>query len=597
VIPSVLAGLLTVYVVYRLGRELWGPTAGRYAAAVAATTQGLFIHARVPMPDMLLTAFAALALWALYRMRRRSARWAWLGFYAALAGGFWAKGPAGLLPLGIALGVALARRRTEPPGWLRLVPGMLLLGGLLAPWVLAASLRQTHAMHETVAVDYLLWYLPQRLSILTVVSPLEHLISVMLPWAWLLPFALHDAWRTRRGRGAERETIVLLLVWIVGVFGALCLSQQQRVRYYVPLVPALSLLLGWWIAATVTRHRRVSLWPLRATAALVATGLAFAGVWSVAQGRLPRDLGATLPSSSGATALIVAAALTLVVAMHVGLRHGLTGRAFPVAVIAAAALVVMLDRAEQTGRNATHDYPAVARAADRARAAGEPVVTLGVPTLPLAFYLRERVTELGPDPVGGPAALPPGVMLVADAAALAGHDDAIEVVDRVRLGRQDVVIGHARPPLLTLASAPPRSPRAAGSGRLPHIAFELLCLTVALGGVVARTLALRHGAAATGVYAAEASVIVALASFPAHLGVFATGAAAACAWAYCRWRRPPLPDRPQLWAAGLLMLALPLDVFDDVLQHRPIAFDPVWLVSAALGVALLTWSRARPVRA
>jgi hypothetical protein len=196
-------------------------------------------------------------------------------------------------------------------------------------------------------------------------------------------------------------------------------------------------------------------------------------------------------------------------------------------VIAAAALVVMLDRAEQTGRNATHDYPAIARAADRARAAGEPVVTLGVPTLPLAFYLRERVTELGPDPVGGPAALPPDVMLVADAAALAGHDDAIEVVDRVRLGRQDVVIGHARPPLLTLA----------------------------------------------------------------------TGAAAACAWAYCRWRRPPLPDRPQLWAAGLLMLALPLDVFDDVLQHRPIAFDPVWLVSAALGVALLTWSRVRPLRA
>jgi hypothetical protein len=45
------------------------------------------------------------------------------------------------------------------------------------------------------------------------------------------------------------------------------------------------------------------------------------------------------------------------------------------------------------------------------------------------------------------------------------------------------------------------------------------------------------------------------------------------------------------------MLALPLDILEDVLQGEPVTVDSVWVISALLGVVLLTWSRLRPATA
>jgi hypothetical protein len=134
------------------------------------------------------------------------------------------------------------------------------------------------------------------------------------------------------------------------------------------------------------------------------------------------------------------------------------------------------------------------------------------------------------------------------------------------------------------------------SNHVRHLAFELLCLVIALAAVVGRTRALRHGAP-TAVYAAEAIIILALASFPAHLWIFVAGLVAAGSYAYLRWRPIALPDSPHVWAAVLLMLALPLDILEDMLQGDAITVDPLWLISALLGAALLTWSRLRPATA
>jgi hypothetical protein len=130
-----------------------------------------------------------------------------------------------------------------------------------------------------------------------------------------------------------------------------------------------------------------------------------------------------------------------------------------------------------------------------------------------------------------------------------------------------------------------------------HIALEVLCLVIALAAVVGRTYALRHGTAPTAVYPAEALIILALASFPGHVWIFVAGIVAAASYAYLRWRRLALPDSPHVWAAVLLMLALPLDILEDVLQGDPVTADPIWVVSALLGVVLLTWHRLRPATA
>src|SRR5919197_3007516 len=98
VLPSALAGIGTVLVVFALGRTMFGTDAGRCAALVMITTQGWFLHARLPMPDMLLTLFITSSLVMFWRMVRARPGPNWLAFYAFAALGFWAKGAAGLVP-------------------------------------------------------------------------------------------------------------------------------------------------------------------------------------------------------------------------------------------------------------------------------------------------------------------------------------------------------------------------------------------------------------------------------------------------------------------------------------------------------------------
>jgi 4-amino-4-deoxy-L-arabinose transferase-like glycosyltransferase/membrane-associated phospholipid phosphatase len=587
IIPSVLAGLVTVLLVYRLGRELWNTTAGRYAAAIAATTQGLFLHARLAMPDMMMTAFAALGFWALQRMRRRPDTLVWLVFYAAVAAGFWTKGPAGLMPLGIAIGYALWRRRAEPVRWLRLAPGLAVLALMLAPWPIVAAVRETDAMHRTFAVDYLLWYAPQRLSIMTVVTPLQHALGVLFPWVWLAPFAVHDAWRMRRGRGAERDAVLLVLVWAAAAFAMVAVSHQQRVRYYLPLVPPLSLLLGWWLATAAVQWRRVTLWPLRWTAAGGGVVSAVAVAWSLAQGRRAPEALAVLPTSPWQLVLIVAAAVTLVAGMEIGLCGRRLGRAFPVAAVAAALLVASLHHAEETRRNATENYAKLARTTQRVHAPGEPVATLGVPALPVAFYLGERVIDLASE---ADARADVG-LVVADARRLAERGTPARVAARAMLGRREVVVarlGETGDEVGAIARTPISTPRPLLSR---HIAFELVCVLVALAGIVGRTRAVRHGAPTAVVFLAEAVVILALASFPAHLAVFVLGLLAVAGCGYVRWRHPALVGRPHEMAGALFVLALLLDILEDVLQGKPVTADPVWMLAALLGLVLITWAR------
>src|SRR2546428_500303 len=91
---------------------MFGADAGRYAALVAVATQGFFLQARLPLPDMLMTLFITTALWHFWCMTRSDAHAAhWVGFYGFTAAAFWTKGPAGFLPLAVGLRWALVNRR------------------------------------------------------------------------------------------------------------------------------------------------------------------------------------------------------------------------------------------------------------------------------------------------------------------------------------------------------------------------------------------------------------------------------------------------------------------------------------------------------
>jgi len=244
-LPSAVAGVGLAFVVYALGRGMFGADAGRYAALVAVATQGFFLQARLPLPDMLMTLFITTALWHFWRMTRSDAHAAhWVGFYGFTAAAFWTKGPAGFLPLAVVLGWALVNRRDA--GWrrLRVLRGLALLVVLVGPWWLFALRADSAAVRDTVVVDQLLWYLPVSLTLKSVAAPLRNSFGTLFPWTLVLPLVLVQALRCARGEDAERRDVRALLVWAAVTFVVIGASRQQRLRYYLPLVPPAALLIG-----------------------------------------------------------------------------------------------------------------------------------------------------------------------------------------------------------------------------------------------------------------------------------------------------------------------------------------------------------------
>jgi len=597
-LPSALAGLVTVLIIYRLGTELWNVTAGRYAAMIAATTQGFYLYERLAMPDMLLTMFSTTSVWALTRMHRRSTGYAWLGFYASLAGGFWVKGPAGLIPLVFAVGYAIARRQERPMGWLRLGFGLSVLAVLIAPWWLMAALREAPALQRTVLFDYLLWYLPRQFTLLFLVTPVQHAFALVFPWAWFVPFAVYDAWRLSRERGSERDTVAFVLLWATAVFVMVFPSHQQRIRYLLPLLPPLALVLGWWLAGASLKSRTVTLWPLHWTAALFATIVATGLVRSAANGRVLSDARTALPVSPVEATVACVAAVTIVVALEIGLRYRHVERAFVVAATAAAVFVTLIYHGQVQRVNAQFDYDRVIEHIAAARQGREDVSTWNVPSLPLAFFLREPVTDLTK-------------MQPAERARRGGNGATIVVIDnrllpkletstvpavvgQEKLGRQSVTVARVTLPddrstlgRAVLTDEPPDLSR--------HLALELLCVAVAFAGLILRAYAVGHRGSPASIRLSECVMILALAAFPGHWAVFAVGVAAAIAYGYGRRHREPF-TLPNIYAIGILLVVpLPLDLLQDVIGVGHVAMDTLWFVSAAIGVLIMAWPRLKAV--
>src|SRR3989442_1550494 len=210
-VSSLAASVALALVVYAAARDMFGSDAGRYAGLVVATSQGFVMHARLAMPDMLLTLFLTVALWQGWRLTRGRPR-AWLGFYGATALAFWTKGPAGLLPLLIIVVWALPPPRRPRVALLSLPRGLALLAALVAPWPLIGAFGHAAGLRAAVVNDQLAWYLPRSLGGAALVSPLQNAFGILFPWVLLTPLIVVQAGRALPGRRRGRDTVQLLLL-------------------------------------------------------------------------------------------------------------------------------------------------------------------------------------------------------------------------------------------------------------------------------------------------------------------------------------------------------------------------------------------------
>ena len=244
-IPSSLAGIAGIVLVFYLGRALFGRRTGLLAAIVLATTQNFVLEARWAHADMVWCLCLLGSCLAFFEADRRGGDRRLLAlFYVAVGLAMLTKGPLGfVLPV---LSVVVFLAATRDLGGLRraglawgiplaLLPVLL----WIAAWSAAAGesfpladtmqrlgTRFTEGVHHPRPFVHILVSLPTE----------------FLPWTILLPLAIVHTWPRRTGR-TDRET-VYLYSWAVVMLAVFALSAEKRGVYLLPLMPLLAVLVA-----------------------------------------------------------------------------------------------------------------------------------------------------------------------------------------------------------------------------------------------------------------------------------------------------------------------------------------------------------------
>lgn len=260
-LPSALASLLSLLLVYETGRSWRGPTTGRWAALLLGTMLLFGVLAKAATPDGLFIAAVLGCLWVRVQAENTwqgSASGRWL-----LAYGFWsglavlAKGPVGLLlPSGI-IGLHLIWQRQLYRLWTPyLIGGLTLFALITLPWFLAVGIATRFAFWRGFFGQHNIgrflhpmeghgggWWL-QPLLLLATTAPW----SVFIGWLWWIQ-SPSPSWRDRLRRWlppADGPAAVtrLLLLWVLVWVLFFSLSATKLPNYLAPAFAPLALLLA-----------------------------------------------------------------------------------------------------------------------------------------------------------------------------------------------------------------------------------------------------------------------------------------------------------------------------------------------------------------
>jgi hypothetical protein len=314
-LASVVLGTLTVWVIYRVGREVFPdrPELGLGAAGLGAfIPQFLFVSGAVN-DDNGATLFGALALWAMMRMLRKGPNWRRaVGLGLALGMGWLSKlTVVALIPTaGLALGVAVWRDHS----WRELLRlGLIMLGVaaiLVVPWLVrqtllygdptgtSAEMREWGLPDEPVTLADLgpdLYWLRTsfwgRLGYNQI--PLSRWIYVLLDAVTVLAvlglirlLILHlrsaptslESENGSRPAAVRRSQFVILTCAVLLTFGPMMVRRFLRPmpnfgRYLFPVLPAIAILIVTGLSAWLPR-RHDSRLAVAVTSAMVALGVA-----------------------------------------------------------------------------------------------------------------------------------------------------------------------------------------------------------------------------------------------------------------------------------------------------------------------------------
>lgn len=283
---TVAAALALVGAVLGFSRLFGIGTRGAAAAFILATSLGVYVMARVAMPEILLTALFSIACLS-FLAALRTASVAWLRSAAVLLGA------AALIkgPLAIALFALIVAffyllepaRRGTMRAFLRDRPAALLLILPLCLWLVAIEVRQPGAAYYFVVNEHVLRFLglrePRDYYSGSVFYYVPRLFLFTFPWTGVLFFG----WLSPAPAVDEDKRQVRRFLWLCAWVPFLFFSASSaKANYYILLcVPPLALLTADYVPALLRTRNRVNLVLAILLPVLLLAALWAYGVWSI----------------------------------------------------------------------------------------------------------------------------------------------------------------------------------------------------------------------------------------------------------------------------------------------------------------------------
>ncbi|MET0280179.1 MAG: glycosyltransferase family 39 protein [Steroidobacteraceae bacterium] len=260
-LPSLLAGLGTLALVYDLGRRLWSREAGLHAAWLLLFTVQFTLQSRRGQLDALLMFFTVLSLYCLLRQLLLGGGWRWAVAAGLAAGlGVLSKVVGFFSFLVLAPWLYAVWRGWPGVQWQRPWPMWMAAGlacaAVVGAWLLPIWLQ---ARHDPAIAAYLEELVVTQ-TVGRYVTPWHHFRP---PWYYLqvmltlwVPVFLLLPWLVPRWRDAlrARETRVLLpLGFVVLYLAFFALSSGKRDVYILSALPALTLPAGYLLPQLLQR--------------------------------------------------------------------------------------------------------------------------------------------------------------------------------------------------------------------------------------------------------------------------------------------------------------------------------------------------------
>ncbi|HTS48922.1 MAG TPA: glycosyltransferase family 39 protein [Bryobacteraceae bacterium] len=292
-LPVALSAIFLCWLTWCFGAWAFGRRAGFYAGLCMSTCVGLFLFTRIQIPDVMLTATIALAMWAFLRVldeeEPRPRLWAFVLAASLGVGLLWKSLVGTLFPVAAGLlYLAVTRQLFQAKLWRRLHPfsGLLIVLLIAAPWHVLATLANPPWFDFTMRSapgEYhgFLWFFfinEQLLRFLNLRYPRDYnTVPRLLFWSfhllWLFPWSVWlPAVAKLSFRPVDRagRTRLLALCWTGFILVFFTFSTTQE-YYSMPCYPALALLIGSAMATD-------SVWLRRGTRVLIGIALCAAVV-------------------------------------------------------------------------------------------------------------------------------------------------------------------------------------------------------------------------------------------------------------------------------------------------------------------------------